>query len=116
MSIIASIIQRKNGLPSCHTELQHQALTQGHVVCESGLRGHSVGETWPYRVVGKGDGKWEVHRNGSKGCIVTPTCEEAHEFARTLKAMAVANAEARKRKAYKQTRFGVAYGATGRLS
>lgn len=97
MCIVASIIQRKQGLPSCHTELQHQALTQGHAACEGGLRGHSVGDTWPYRVVLKGDGKAEVHRNGSASYIVADSSEEAHEWARTLKAQAVANDSARRK-------------------
>lgn len=81
MSIINSILQRKAGLPSSHVELQHQALTKGHAACEGGLRGHSVGSTYPYRVVGKGDGTWEVHRNGSAQAITGCTCEEAHDFA-----------------------------------
>jgi len=97
MSIVASIIHRKNGLPSCASELQHQALTQGHAVCEGGLRGHSVGDTWPYRVVGLGDGSWEVRRNGSTQAIRADTCEEAHEWARTLKATLVRNQEAREK-------------------
>lgn len=97
MAIVASIIQRKQGLPSCQTELKHQALTQGHASCEGGLRGHSVGDTWPYRVVLKGDGKAEVHRNGSQARIIADSSEEAHEWARVLKAQATANDAARRK-------------------
>lgn len=116
MCIVASIIQRKQGLPSCHTELQHQARTQGHAATEGGLRGHSVGDTWPYRVVGVGSG-WEVHRNGSPQRIRCDDCGEAHEWARVLKAQAVANAEAvAKRQAAKALAYPIVYGTRQKLT
>lgn len=65
-------------------ELNHQLPIQAHHVTEGGLRGHSVGDTWPYRVVGKGDGTWEVHANHTPQRMVGMTCTEAHEFAEVL--------------------------------
>jgi len=58
--------------------------TVGHRSDEAGLRGHSVGEFYPYRVVGKGDDTWEVHRNGCGQALVGMTCDEAHKVAGTL--------------------------------
>lgn len=34
--------------------------TQGHVGSQGGLRGHSVGETYPWSVVGFGDDTWQA--------------------------------------------------------
>lgn len=56
--------------------------TLGHRADQPGLRGHSVGDTWPYRVVGKGDGSWEVHRNNCRQALVGLSCREAHKWAR----------------------------------
>lgn len=58
--------------------------TIGHRADQPGLRAHSVGESWPYRVVGKGDGSWEVHRNGCRQVLSGLTCEQAHDTARKL--------------------------------
>lgn len=58
--------------------------TLGHRADQPGLRAHSVGESWPFRVVGKGDGSWEVHRNGCKQVLSGLTCKQAHETARKL--------------------------------
>lgn len=58
--------------------------TVGHRADEGGLRSHSVGDTWPYRVVGKGDGSWEIHRNGCSQVLSGMTCEDAHDTARKL--------------------------------
>lgn len=39
----------------------HPALnTKGHSASQPGLRGHSIGEVYPWRVVGYGDGSWAV--------------------------------------------------------
>lgn len=63
---------------------RHSSITKGHSSTEGGLRGHSVGESWPYRVVGKGDGTWEVHRNGCGQVLVGMTCRGAHRAAEQL--------------------------------
>lgn len=84
MSVVDSLIQRKAGLPSAQRELNNQALTAGHSASQGGLRGHSLGPTYPYRVVGKGDGTWEVHANHTPQRMVGMTCTEAHEFAQRL--------------------------------
>ena len=34
--------------------------TKGHLADHGGLRGHSVGEVYPWRIVGYGDGSWAV--------------------------------------------------------
>lgn len=65
-------------------ELNHQLPIQAHHVTEGGLRGHSVGDTWPYRVVGKGDGSWEVHRNGCAQRLTRLSIHEAHQKATAL--------------------------------
>ena len=65
---------------------RHSQRTLGHRADEPGLRGHSVGESWPYRVVGKGDGSWEVHRNGCPQRLTKMDCTTAHRVARDLAA------------------------------
>lgn len=92
MSIVASIIQRNAGLPSSYVEPSpfndkaavHAGGTCGHSADQPGLRGHSIGSSWPYRVVGKGDGSWEVHRNGCGQVLSGLTCTEAHQWADAL--------------------------------
>lgn len=91
MSIVASIIQREAGQPSCHTEVSpfddkaaRHGGTQGHRVDQPGLRGHSVGSTWPYRVVGHGDNTWSLHRNGCGQVLSGLDCEAAHRWAEAL--------------------------------
>jgi len=84
MSIVNSIVQRKAGQASFQRELEHQLPIQAHHVSEGGLRGHSVGDSWPYRVVGKGDGTWEVHRNGCEQRLTGLSIHEAHQKAAAL--------------------------------
>ena len=68
---------------------EHGGATKGHRADQGGLRGHSVGEAYPWRIVGYGDHSWAVegpngHTYGryyGKGA-----CSIAHERARELKA------------------------------
>jgi len=86
MSIVDSIIQRKRGEPSHYIE-RPVSKTAGHSATEGGLRGHSVGDTWPYRVVGYGNGMWAIETNGGGGVRSTPpmfSVSGAHEIARLL--------------------------------
>jgi len=50
------------------------------------MRTPEYGESWPYRVVGKGDGSWEVHRNGCAQRLTKMDCTTAHRVARDLAA------------------------------
>jgi len=45
--------------------------TRGHRDDQPGLRGHSVGDAYPWRVVGRGDGSWTVE--GSDGQVAYRT-------------------------------------------
>lgn len=44
------------------------ATTRGHSAGQGGLRGHSIGEFYPWRVIGFGDGSWAV--SSSQGDIL----------------------------------------------
>ncbi len=60
--------------------------TSGHAAAQPGLRGHSIGDTYPWRVIGYGPG-WAVE--GPDGIESTHegflSCEIAHATARGLK-------------------------------
>lgn len=71
-------------VPVYHEGGRQAGNTVGHRADQPGLRAHSVGDTWPYRVVGKGDGSWEVHRNGCKQVLSGMGCKVAHDTARKL--------------------------------
>lgn len=66
-AIVSSTLQRKAGKPSCYHE-QRGNITKGHSQAEGGLRGHSIGEIWPYRVVYLGSGDAELWRGGTHIC------------------------------------------------
>jgi hypothetical protein len=72
--------------------------TRGHAASEPGLRGHSIGDTFPWRVVGLGNGAWQVE--GVHGQVAayfahgTPwvatsddACACAHRAAKVLKTL-----------------------------
>lgn len=63
-AIINSIIARKAGLPSHHYERTASQTTKGHRHDQPGLRGHSVGDTYPYGVTGYGK-RWAVTKHGA---------------------------------------------------
>lgn len=67
-----------------HESRRSEGGTLGHRADQPGLRAHSIGDTWPYRVVGKGDGSWEVHRNGCRQVLSGLDCKAAHDTARKL--------------------------------
>ena len=89
MSIVDLQLQRQRGvLVPNHRE--GRAKPQGtdtvaHTASQPGLRGHSIGSTWPYRVVGVGD-DWQVHCNGQRQRLVGMTIEQAHDAAEFLAA------------------------------
>lgn len=65
------------------------ASTRGHAADHGGLRGHSIGDTYPWRVIGLGDG-WAVE--DCRGNVVFQNsgfqaCEIAHAKARILKSL-----------------------------
>lgn len=62
-AIINSIIARQTGQASVQVEAR-TTLTAGHRVDEPGLRGHSVGDNFPYGVTGYGD-RWAVTKHGA---------------------------------------------------
>lgn len=66
-AIVSSTLQRKAGKPS-HYHEQRDNITKGHSQVEGGLRGHSIGEIWPYRVVYLGSGDAELWRGGTRVC------------------------------------------------
>lgn len=92
-AIINSIIARQNHRISRQIE-SRTTLTAGHRHDEPGLRGHSVGDSFPYGVTGYGD-KWAVTKHGAPLIAKvahhsSPTkpaiypCKLAHELARLL--------------------------------
>lgn len=82
---INSLIQRKAGQPSEQREAARNAApTVGPAQGEQGLCAHSLGDTWPYRVVGKPGDTWELHRNGSEARLIGLDITSAHEWARYL--------------------------------
>lgn len=92
-AIINSIIRRQQHKASVHVE-QCASITAGHRADEPGLRGHSVGDTFPYGVTGYGD-RWAVTKHGAPLIAKvahhsSPTkpaiypCKLAHELARLL--------------------------------
>lgn len=85
MSIIDMLPSIRRGeVPVYREGRRSEGGTLGHRADQPGLRGHSVGEEFPYRVVGKGDGTWEVHRNGCAQRLVGLSCTGAHVWARHL--------------------------------
>lgn len=79
---INSLIQRKAGQPSEQREAARNAApTIGHTQGEQGLCAHSLGDTWPYRVVGKPDDTWEVCSNHTQQRMVGMCIIEAHALA-----------------------------------
>ena len=57
-------------------------ITRGHSKAQGGLRGHSIGETYPITVSGKGD-KWIIW-NALSGKVYAEggDCKAVHELAR----------------------------------
>lgn len=71
-------------------EHDESASTRGHLADHGGLRGHSVGDVYPWRVVGYGDGSWAVE--SCKGetvarCYSNDACKRAHAMARSFKVL-----------------------------
>lgn len=63
--------------------------TKGHAEKEGGLRGHSLGDLFPFRVVCVGD-KWQVHYNDRAYLGVyqghsNHSCGAAHALAEQMK-------------------------------
>lgn len=83
MSMADMLPALRAGRVPVYTE-RHSAVTKGHCHDEPGIRGHSRGESWPFRVVGKPDGTWEVHRNGRKQTMTGMSCKTAHRMAQLL--------------------------------
>ena len=105
MNIIDSIIQRNSGLPSTQREGGKASATIGHSDQHGGLRGHSIdATTYPWRVVGHGDGAWSVHGVAGEHTRIAPdpillvssyfACNAAHTLARTLKVLHPSGREA----------------------
>ncbi len=64
------------------------ATTRGHLADHGGLRGHSVGDSYPWRVVGYGDDSWAVE--GADGATIArfygdDACKRADTVARINK-------------------------------
>lgn len=75
---------------------EHNGATKGHRADQGGLRGHSVGDAFPWRVVGYGDGSWAVEDcrgNTFARCRDLPhdpaydPCKRAHALARAFKVL-----------------------------
>lgn len=63
--------------------------TSGHAASQPGLRGHSIGDTYPIRVVGYGDNSWAVESPSGETLARyygPGSCAMAHAKARQLKA------------------------------
>ena len=90
-AIINSIVARKAGHPSVHVEHGASATTRGHSDAQPGLRGHSVGDTFPISVTGYGR-RWIVTEHGRPLAVREPTlgwcplvfreCKLAHRIAK----------------------------------
>lgn len=64
--------------------------TKGHAATQGGLRGHSIGETYPYSVMWQGGyetGRWCVFdcRNSNIHHTESGTCRAACDLAEQLK-------------------------------
>lgn len=62
------------------------AATSGHLSSNGGLRGHSVGEFFPFIVVGTGDDLWYVQSPAGWRTATVATAAEAVSVAMALKA------------------------------
>lgn len=77
---------------------EHDASTRGHLADHGGLRGHSVGDAYPWRVVGYGDDSWAVvsarnetlarcYDRAGHPAAVADACKRAHALARAFKVL-----------------------------
>ena len=66
--------------------------TSGHIDTNGGIRGHSAGEVFPWRVMGQGNNDslkwWVISPQGHKVGIGFDTTAAAYRSARALKRMA----------------------------
>lgn len=49
-------------------------VTKGHLAASGGLRGHSIGDTYPWSVVGIGYDGWQAH-NLESGAVSGPVTD-----------------------------------------